>query len=81
MNSLGSILADEKQDHANAHWWFEKAAAGGLTDAMCNLGVDFEDGTGVTRDLEKAEYWLSKGAIAGNRQCAQMFKRLKERQR
>jgi len=42
--------------------WFEKAANQGHGQAMVALGVAYRDGQGTSRDLAKAELWLTRAA-------------------
>ena len=44
---------------------FTKAAVQGHATAQCNLGVCYEDGTGVVKDEKKAAEWYSKAAVQG----------------
>ena len=45
---------------------YEKAAALGDAAAMFNLGVLYENGRGVQRDLSEARRWFEKAAEAGD---------------
>lgn len=44
----------------------ERLAAGGNAVAQNNLGIVYQQGSGVARDLEKAAYWFQKGAENGS---------------
>ena len=44
----------------------ERLAAGGNAVAQNNLGIVYQQGSGVGRDLEKAAYWFQKGAENGS---------------
>ena len=46
--------------------FFEKSADLGNTDAMYNLGMCYEQGNGVTKDLSKAREWYTKAAAQGS---------------
>ncbi|WP_137390916.1 SEL1-like repeat protein [Rhodoligotrophos defluvii] len=46
--------------------WFQKAAAQGLAPAQYRLGMMFERGTGVPRDLATARVWYKRAAEKGN---------------
>ena len=44
----------------------ERLADGGNAVAQNNLGIVYQQGSGVARDLEKAAYWFQKGAENGS---------------
>ena len=44
----------------------EEAAAAGYAIAQCTLGLCYQDGDGVEKDLVKAREWLTKAAARGN---------------
>jgi TPR repeat protein len=48
------------QNYVDAHKWCEMAAELGESSAQRNLSLIYENGYGVTRDPEKAQYWNSK---------------------
>ena len=58
--------------------WFTKAAEQGDADAQCNLGMCYEDGDGVEKDLQKAIEWYTKAANQGNTNAKQALARLKQ---
>ena len=81
--SLISYLRTEKDVVSNQTVRFEKfdgdvdtavsafeAAEQGNTCAQYNLGYYYQEGYGVSQDLERAIYWYSKSAEQGNT-CAQ----------
>ena len=45
--------------------WYTLAAEQGDADAQCNLGVCYEHGSGVEKDLAKAVEWYNKAAEQG----------------
>jgi TPR repeat protein/uncharacterized caspase-like protein len=47
-------------------FWYSKAATGGNSEGMTNLGVLYATGKGVARDEELAVAWYRKAADAGN---------------
>ena len=53
--------------------WFRKAAQGGVADAMHNLGCCYAMGLGVSRDFEKAKYWLGKATFRGHPQSRELY--------
>lgn len=60
--SLASMLAFEsdKQDLPAAAMWFAKAAEAGNVQAMSELVRLYETGSGVTRDMAKADEWQKR---------------------
>lgn len=48
------FAAFEKGDYAKAVYWFRKAAEQGNAEAQYTLGVMYDNGRGVTRDLKEA---------------------------
>ena len=49
-----------KVDYSKALKWYRKAAEKGHTAAQCQLGVMYENGNGVAKDLDEAEKWYKK---------------------
>ena len=49
-----------KVDYPKALKWYRKAAEKGHTVALCQLGVMYENGNGVAKDLNEAEKWYMK---------------------
>ena len=45
--------------------WYRKAAEQGLARAQCNLGICYDDGTGVPQDTAQAAAWYRKAAEQG----------------
>eukprot|EP01026_Neomeris_dumetosa_P045979 TRINITY_DN3907_c0_g1_i7.p1 TRINITY_DN3907_c0_g1~~TRINITY_DN3907_c0_g1_i7.p1 ORF type:complete len:799 (-),score=142.80 TRINITY_DN3907_c0_g1_i7:272-2668(-) len=54
------------KDLGTAYRYFLKAARGGDSDAMANLGHMYANGLGVTPSNESAIYWFKKAADANN---------------
>jgi TPR repeat protein len=54
------------QNHVEAHYWFDRAAAASLVDAAYCLGLDYERGRGVNSDVSRALQWYSTAAEAGH---------------
>jgi hypothetical protein len=58
MANLGNLYSNGygvPKDYAQARIWYEKAAAGGRTAAMINLGnLYFNGGYGVSKDYAQA---------------------------
>jgi TPR repeat protein len=44
---------------------WRKAAEGGHANAQCLLGICYDDGKGVTKDLKTAAEWYAKAAVQG----------------
>ncbi len=56
-----------EKNYIKAREWYEKAAALGNANAMCNLGVSYERGRGVKQDYVKAREWSEKAAALGHK--------------
>lgn len=56
-----------KVDKAKAAEWYLKAARKGHAMAQNNLGLLYEKGEGVPRDIDQALIWLERSAIQGNK--------------
>ena len=46
--------------------WYRKAAAAGEPGAMRNIGTNYYNGQGVTKDRAEAIRWYKKAAEAGD---------------
>jgi tetratricopeptide (TPR) repeat protein len=55
----------EKGRYEEAFKWHTKSAAQGYANAEINLGILYEDGLGVTKDISKAIEWYTKAAEKG----------------
>ncbi len=67
MEELGEmLLEDPVKNEPEAASWFKKAAAAGSATAMLNLGLMYEEGTGVGQSGKEAASWFTKAANAGN---------------
>ena len=55
---------------------YEKAAYKGSVIAQYNLGIFYEKGYGVSKDLTKAIEWYTKAANQGNKEAQDAIKRL-----
>ncbi len=79
-NQLGCRLC-ELSDAApvlEARSWFERSATGGNGEAMVNLGLYYEEGTGVPRDLQIAATWYRAAARRGVDRAMEGLRRLGE---
>lgn len=65
MNALGSIFYNELNDHKQAAEWFKKASEKGCTRSLNNLGICYEFGHGVPRDLDMAFLLFKEAAEKG----------------
>jgi len=65
--AIGSIFAtyNTLKDNTDAAKWFRKAAEQGLAKAQFNLGVSYQNGTGVPKDYNEAAKWYRKAAEQG----------------
>lgn len=61
MYGLSGIQADKDQ----AFSWMKRAAQGGLAGAQHNLGYMYQEGVGVTKDVQMAWIWYGKAARQG----------------
>jgi TPR repeat protein len=64
-NIKESIIASN-QYYLNAKKWYQKAAIQNNTDAQWRLGLLYENGHGVAKDLAKAEHWYTESAEKNN---------------
>jgi TPR repeat protein len=64
------------KDDAQAVAWYRKAAEGGDALGMNNLGVMYETGRGVPKDLNEALAWYGKASALGDEKARQNLKRL-----
>lgn len=62
---LSKIYLDQKK-FEQAYRYSEKAAELGNTEAEYNLGVFYEQGIYVNKNLEKAIFWYEKAALKGH---------------
>ena len=65
MNALGSVFYNELHDYNQAAEWFKKASEKGCTRSLNNLGICYEFGHGVTRDLDQAFQLYKEAAEKG----------------
>ena len=60
---LATMLGDGRpEDHAEAAKWWRKAEEQGNASAQINLGIVYEQGDGVQKDLTKARRWYDLAA-------------------
>jgi uncharacterized protein len=52
-------------DYQLARQWYQRAAAGGNSVAMYNLGLLYFEALGVSQDDQLARQWFEKAAAAG----------------
>jgi TPR repeat protein len=63
---MGGKCFEDEGDYDGAFEYFTKAAELGNANAHYKLGLMYEDGEGVEKDVEKAVYHLEKAAIGGH---------------
>lgn len=63
---VGYIYDSKFQDYVSAAKYYRSAADGGNTDAMNNLGLLYESGYGVPKDINKSLALYRKAAESGN---------------
>ena len=54
--------SENSEDKRRAFEIYQELAEEGFAKSQNNLGVDYEQGKGTQKDLEKAEYWYLKSA-------------------
>ena len=62
---------------AEAVKWFRAGAEQGYVQAQYSLGVCYENGWGVGKDLEQAVKWYSVAAEQGSEAAKEALKRLR----
>lgn len=55
--------SDVTLDYTKAAFWFREAARGGLANARYNLGVLYQQGLGVEKDMDMALAWYRTAAL------------------
>jgi uncharacterized protein len=63
-DNKGNILV--RRSAKSAVKWIRRAAEHGCTGAQVNLGTILGSGTGITKDVQKALFWLRKAFLAGD---------------
>ena len=66
----------EKGRYEEAFKWHTKSAAQGYANAEINLGILYEDGLGVTKDISKAIEWYTKAAEKGHVNAVKHLRKL-----
>ena len=56
--------------------WYKKAADKGYALAQYNLGILYEGGKGVKKDVQQAKIWYKKAADQGEQNAEEALKRL-----
>ncbi len=72
MHNLAVLAAarSPKGDYEGAVRWFNAAADYGLADSQYNLAVLYENGMGVTKNMQQAYKWLLLAAKSGDKDAA-----------
>ncbi|GAA8323806.1 hypothetical protein HpBT193_05340 [Helicobacter pylori] len=71
------IKSYEKQDFSKAKGYFEKACDLNDGGGCSNLGVLYQNGQGVEKNLTKAAQFYSKACKLGNQKACEMLKLLR----
>ena len=74
-NNVGGVHR-KKGQHEEAFKWFMKAANQGDIYAGYNLGICYENGNGVKRNVPEAVKWFTKAAEKGHPRAAENARRL-----
>ena len=67
---------DVTQDHKEAFKWFRKAAELGFARGQHSLGVCYERGFGVGKNINEAVKWYREATKQGDPQAPEDLKRL-----
>jgi len=63
IGNIGYLYLVYFQDYETALYWNQKAATGGDSSGMVNLGTMYYNGRGVTQCYETARYWYRRAAL------------------
>jgi TPR repeat protein len=74
-NSIGNCH-HQKGRYEEAFNWYTKSAAQGHVNAERNLGVLYEHGRGVTKDISTAIEWYTKAAEKGHVNAVKHLRKL-----
>lgn len=74
-------LYQKEEEKDNAFKWYEKAAQNGSVDAMYELGVCYNNGSGVTPDVGKGKDWLRKAAAKGHKGAKKQLKEIEKEEK
>ncbi len=74
---LLGMLSYDKQDFSKARKYFERACDLNNGGGCSNLGVLYQNGQGVEKDLIKAAYFYSKACKLGDQLACEMLKELR----
>ena len=84
-NAIGKVyllgLYGVEQDSAKALEWLEKAAAQGYARSLFWLGLLYETGDGVKKDLPKAKELFKQACDKGVEEGCEAYKKLKTKGR
>lgn len=65
-NNLGNHYYDQKE-FKQAFYWYEKAADQGYAIAQNNLGIMYQMGYGIHKNMQKSFYWYEQAQSSGDR--------------
>ncbi|GAA8838551.1 hypothetical protein HpRN165_02390 [Helicobacter pylori] len=71
------VKSSEAKDYIQAKKYFEKACGLNNGGGCGALGVLYEDGQGVEKNLTKAAYFYSKACKLGNQKACEVLKELR----
>ena len=73
-HNYGVYLELERERYADALKWYERAAAQGDESSMCNIGLLYDEGRGVERNIAKAREWWEQAVEHGCQKSETMLK-------
>lgn len=79
LNNLGNILKEREEYDKAIVLYLQSANEYKKSTAYWNLGYCYENGMGVTQDLQEAKQWYEKARAAGNWGAEDALKRLKKK--
>ncbi len=74
---MGMFCAERSEIVRAVEWW-QKAAEQGDPNSQCALGLCYETGQGVSKDLVQAQSWYQKSAAQGNTDAQAQLNQLKK---
>ena len=77
---LAMIYALDEKDFETGLIWLKKSAKQNNVEAQYNLGIFFEKGYGLQKDLNKAKEWYRLAADQGLESAVEKLKTLEEKQ-
>jgi len=65
-------ISEKNRDHgalAKAHYWYREAAGQGMASAQYALGVMYQTGRPMQKDMKAALHWYKKAAVQGHKEA------------